>query len=204
MDYYQGYEDAMRQARVNRSSGLIGFLLRSIMSIFYSAFVYVPLLMMGYFMATALSRFYSSDVFIKMGLTMALSYLLFSFIYFIKGVMIGLRNTGRLGWLALWLLCVILTCGAQVIIGQNLLADFFTSRQIANAELWSWAGATSLLILIYSHYQFLTNIAPSVVFWSYRLGFLSVKTKNGSHKKGAPHKSKAYFENAPMTVSFKK
>lgn len=204
MDYYQGYEDGMRQTRVTRGFGLIGFLLRSIISVFYSAFVYLPLLVLSYFIATSLSRFYSSDVFIKIGLTIAFSYLLFSFIYFIKGIMIGLRNAGRISWLALWLLCVVLTCGVQVIISQNLLADFFTSRQIANAELWSWLGATSILILIYSHYQFLTNIAPGVIFWSYRLGFMSVNAKNGMVKKSEPHKSKAYFENAPMNISYKK
>lgn len=204
MDYYQGYEDAMRQARISRTNGLIGFVLRLMFSLAYSAFIYVPLLILSFYLAQSFSSFYSNDIYIKIGLTVIIAYLLFGFIYFLKGVLIGLRNDGRSSWIVVWLLCVILTCGAQAIIAQTIFEDLFAGRNIANHLLWSWIGAAIVAIVIYSHYRFLTNVAPGSVFWSYRLGFLAVITTKITQSDQQPKKSGAYFENAPMSVSFKK
>lgn len=206
MDYYQGYEDAMRQARVTRSTGLIGFFVRTIVSMTYSAFVYVPLLIFSYYIASKLSSLYSDDLIIKIGLTIIVAYLLFSFVYFLKGILIGMRNNGRVVWVAIWSLCVIITCGIQAVLGQILLQDFFEARQIANYQVWSWIGACAILILVYSHYQFLTNVAPRSVFWSYQIGFASVQSRSSKdiNQNIAPKKSVSYFENAPMKVSYKK
>jgi hypothetical protein len=203
MDYYQGYEDAIRQTKVTRSTGLIGFFIRTIISVLYSAFVYVPLIMLSYFVANKLSGLYSNDIYIKIGLTVITGYLLFSFIYFLKGILIGMRNAGHKMWVVVWLFCVIVTCGIQAVVGQSLLEEFFASRQIANYQLWSWVGGGAIVVLIYTHYQFLTNIAPSVVFWIYRLGFRTMPQLNFKSI-SVPKKSATYFDNAPMRVSFKK
>jgi hypothetical protein len=135
MDYHQGYEDAMRQARVSRGAGLLGFLIRTIISILYSAFVYVPVVAFSYFLVTKISALYSNDIYIKVGLTAIVAYLLFSFIYFLKGVLIGLRTNRQIVWIAAWLICVIATCGIQAIIGQKFLESFFRERHIAYYEL---------------------------------------------------------------------
>src|SRR5687768_2981629 len=125
MDYYQGYEDAMRQTRVTRSQGLIGFLLRSIVSILYGAFVYVPLLMLGYFLASRISIYYSNDIVIKCGLTVVFTYVLFAAIYFLKGMVIGMKHNSRHWWVVLWAICVTITCGVQTILAQSLFEDYF-------------------------------------------------------------------------------
>ncbi|MBT1705559.1 hypothetical protein [Chryseosolibacter indicus] len=204
MDYYQGYEDAMRQARVSHSAGLLGFVIRTIISILYSAFVYAPLLIFSYFLVNKMSALYSNDVYIKVGLTVIVAYFLFSFVYLLKGVLIGLRTNGQRPWILVWAICVISACGIQAIIGQNLLETFFRERNIANYDVWSWIGGSATLILIYSHYQFLSNVAPRSVFWSYRLGFLSVRKKAGTFDRLTPKKSDSYFQNAQMKVSHRK
>lgn len=89
MDYYQGYEDAMRQSRVTRNTGLISFLFRIIFSLLYNAFIYVPLLVLSYLLANRNSALYNNDIFIKSSLTVIICYLLFAFIYFLKGILIG-------------------------------------------------------------------------------------------------------------------
>ncbi len=203
MDYYQGYEDAIRQARVTRSTGLMSFLIRAVISILYGAFVYVPLLILGYFLASRMSTLYSDDLYVKMGLVMIIGYLLFSFVYFLKGVMIRARINGRNWWMLVWISCVIMTCGVQAFVCYNLLDNFLGSRQIANYQVWSGIGAGVVTILIYSHYQFLTNIAPRATFWSYQLGFLTIR-KNDTSENRIPQKSPSYFDNAPMRVSFKR
>ena len=187
MDYYQGYEDAMRQSRVRLGTGAAGLVTRLIFSVLYSAFVYAPLLILGYFVATGISHLYSNDLFIMCGLTVTISYLLFALIYFLKGVLIGLRNSGRHSWFLLWILCVTVACGTQAVLVQTWLESIFSNRSIANYELWSWIGAGLVALIIYSHYRFLTNIAPRSVFWSYQFGFRRSKLwpatpKRVSHK----------------------
>lgn len=206
MDYYQGYEDAMRQARVTRSAGLLGFVIRMIISVLYSAFIYVPLIVLSYFLVSKISALYSNDVYIKVGLTAIVAYLLFSLVYFLKGILIGLRTKGQSAWILVWAICVIATCGIQAIIGQNLLESFFRDRQVANYELWSWIGSSAIVILIYSHYQFLSNVAPRSVFWSYKIGFAMMQTRfpADSNVTVLPNKSINYFDNASMKVSYKK
>jgi len=205
MDYYQGYEDAMRQTRVGRSTGLIGFLFRMILSLVYAAFIYGPLLMLSYVIVQKMSALYSNDTYIKTGLTIVVCYLLFALIYLFKGALIGLRSNKVYAWVVVWLLCVVVTSGVQAIFTQSLLQDFFAERSISNALVWSWLGATAVAIVIYSHYQFLTNISPRSVFWSYQLGFRLVQVGHKEPKKESlPHRSGSFFENAPMRVSFKK
>ena len=196
----------MRQSRARRGTGVAGFVTGLIFSVLYSAFVYAPLLILGYFVAiaTRVSHLYSNDLFIKCGLTIIISYLLFALIYFLKGALIGLRNSGCHSWILLWILSVTVACGTQAVLVQIWLENVFSDRSIAHYELWSWIGAGLVALIIYSHYRFLTNIAPRSVFWSYQFGFWAFRSMANTAKKGEPRKSTRYFENAPMKVSYKK
>ena len=140
----------MRQSRVRRGIGLTGFVARLIFSILYSTFIYIPLLVLSYFIATRIYDSYSNDLLITSGLTILICYLLFALIYFLKGLLIGLRNSGRNSWLVLWVLCVVLTCGSQAVLVQSWLENTFASRGIANYELWSLIGAALVGLIIYT------------------------------------------------------
>lgn len=204
MDYYQGYEDAMRQARASRTTGLAGIVFRLILSLIYGAFSYVPLLIAAYLIANKMSDLYSNDVFIKISLTVTIAYILFSFVYFLKGLLIGLRSASRHVWVVIWIVCVLATCGVQFFLVQSQLEILFEARRVANNVVWSWVGAGAVAVLIYSHYQFLTNVAPRSVFWSYQIGFSVVQRAKKSESTAKPLRSLRYFENAPMKVSFRK
>jgi len=204
MDYYQGYEDAMRQASASRTTGLAGIVFRLILSLIYGAFIYVPLLIAAYLIANKMSDLYSDDVFIKISLTVTIAYILFSFVYFLKGLLIGLRSASRYAWMVIWIVCVLATCGVQFFLVQSQLEILFEARRVANNVAWSWVGAGAVALLIYSHYQFLTNVAPRSVFWAYRLGFLAVRTSKPMINSTKPESSVSYFQNAPMKVSFRK
>lgn len=204
MDYYQGYDDAMRQARVTRGSGLFGFLLRIVICLLYSAFIYVPLLIVSFILAESMSNLYSNDIYIKLGLTLGIGYLMFAGIYFLKGLLIGLRQNNHLSWVLLFVLCILLTCGVQSIGAHSILQDFFASRNVANHGLWSLLGAGVVALLIYSHYQFLSNVAPRFTFWSYKLGFYASLINAKERQNIKPAKSATYFDNAPMKISFRK
>ena len=88
MDYYQGYDDGMYQARASRSTGLVGSMFRLFLSLAWGAFVYIPLLMVGYWITSQMSHLYSSEMFIKIPLTLMFAYLGFGLIYFLKGMLI--------------------------------------------------------------------------------------------------------------------
>jgi hypothetical protein len=204
MDYYQGYEDAMRQARASRGSGLLGSIARLLISVLYSAFIYVPLLIFGYYLANQMSPLYSGDIFIKVALTLLIAYLLFASIYFLKGILIALRSGGRFSWILIWILCVMFTCAIQTVIAQSWFEDFLAGTNLSHYEIWSWFGSAIIAFIIYSHYRFLTNVAPRSVFWSYELGFLFGNNYNKGGDAVKAHKSVNYFENAPLKVSYKR
>src|SRR5688572_1206287 len=136
MDYYQGYDDGIYQARVSRSTGLVGFLFRLFLSLVWGAFVYVPLLMLGYRIASEMSHLYSNEMFIKIPLTLLFAYLGFGLIYFLKGVLISLRASKKSWWILIWLLCVAATCGFQFFFVQYNLEEFLGNRNVAHFTAW--------------------------------------------------------------------
>ena len=195
----------MYQARASRSTGLVGFMFRLILSLAWGAFVYVPLLMVGYWVASQVSHLYSDEMFIKIPLTLVFAYLGFGLIYFLKGMLISLRAAKKRWWILVWTVCVITTCGFQFFFVQYNLEEFLGNRNVAHYTIWSWLGATLVAILIYGHYRFLTNIAPGSVFPFFNAGFkLSAKRSRSTEIKDLPAKSAAYFENSDMTVSYRK
>ncbi|HYF68624.1 MAG TPA: hypothetical protein VD884_10830 [Ohtaekwangia sp.] len=205
MDYYQGYDDGMYQARASRSIGLVGFLFRLFLSIVWGAFVYVPLLMLGYWIASKMSHLYSNEMFIKIPLTLLFAYLGFGLIYFLKGVLISLRAARKGRWILIWVVCVAATCGFQFFFVQYNLEEFLRNRNVANFTMWSWLGSIVVSILIYGHYKFLTNIAPGSVFPFFNAGFrMMAKRSRGAEVSDLPGKSAAYFENAEMKVSYRR
>lgn len=205
MDYYQGYDDGMYQARATRSIGLVGFLFRILLSLVWGAFVYVPLLILGYWIASSMSSLYSDEMIIKISLTLLFAYLGFGLIYFLKGILISLRASKNRLWMLIWLVCVATTCGFQFFFVQYNLEEFLGNRDVSHFTMWSWLGAVLVSLLIYGHYKFLTNVAPGLVFPFFNAGFKMVtKRTRVAEQKGIPTKSTAYFENAGMTVSYRK
>lgn len=205
MDYYQGYDDGMYQARATRSTGLLGFLFRIFLSLVWGAFVCVPLLILGYWIATSMSSLYNGEMIIKIALTLFFAYLGFGLVYFLKGMLISLRASKNKLWILIWLVCVSTTCGFQFCFVQYNLEEFLGNRNVAHFTLWSWLGAVLVSILIYGHYKFLTNIAPGSVFPFFNAGFKLVKEcSKVAEQKEIPARSTAYFENAGMAVSYKR
>jgi hypothetical protein len=205
MDYQQGDYDGIYQARGTRSVGLIGFVFRLFLSIVWGSFVYTPLLMLGYWAASKMSSFYTNETLIKIPLMLLVAYLVFALIYFMKGVSVSMKASGKRWWIPFWILCVLVTCGLQFFFVQYNLEEFLRYRGVSHFQTWSWIGAALVAILIYSHYKFLTNIAPGSVFPFFNAGFqMARRPSKAPITKDVPTKSAAYFENVKMTVSYRK
>jgi hypothetical protein len=205
MDYYQGYQEGYLQARSNaRYYSIGGWLVQTVLSLIYLAVVLLPLLMIAYKIAETIKITYSNNSIIKIGLTLGVTYFLYSIVYVLKGIMIGLRDMKYKLWILIWIACIIFTCGLQILISQYQLQDYFNSKNVANYTVWSWLGSILLGILVYSHYSFLTNIAPRSVFWAYKTGFDFARLFGAKSMKNVPEKSRTFFGNAQMKVSFRK
>ena len=121
MDYYQGYDNGMYQARATRSTGLVGFLFRIFLSLVWGAFVHVPLLILGYWLASSMSSLYSDEMIIKISLALLFAYVGFGLVYFLKGMLISLRASRNRLWILIWLVCVATTCGFQFFLFSTTL-----------------------------------------------------------------------------------
>lgn len=206
MEYYQGYQDGYWQAKSNaRYHAVGGSLIHIIFTVIHLGVVLLPLLWIAFSTAEAIKHTYSNDTVIKIALIAFFTYLMYSMLFLLKGIIIGLREFKKGIWVLLWVVCLIFTCGLQIYICQYQLENYFSSQAIANATFWSWAASVILGFLVYSHYSFLTNIAPRSVFWPYKFGFDTIKSIYSNNGQNIfPEKSRTLFGNAKMKVTYRK
>lgn len=205
MNYYQGYDDGYWEGRnsVGRNH-FAGWLVSSIIGALFQLVIFSPLLMLGYWLADHLHSAYSNDWTIKVALVIFFSYILYAILYFLKGMIIRLRDLKRKWWVVVWFCCVALTCGLQILIVQYQLEGYFHARRIANYSLWSLAGSLAVGAFVYLHYSFLTNIAPRSVFWAYKTGAGLIGIIYRGQSSPLALRSRTFFGNTRMKVSFRK
>jgi hypothetical protein len=174
MEYYDGYYDGLRQGQRNFIFPLFSKALRYFAVLIYLAFVFLPFLLASFLLTDALATTYGNDFFIKIILTGVVGYLLYGFIYFLKGTLIALKAKNLKSWFLLWLLCVLFSCGLQVLVVQGQLETFLSVREIGrpipHSYFWSWLGGLMFSVIVYHHYKFHTNISPKAIFWAYNAG----------------------------------
>ena len=101
------------------------------------------------------------------------TYLIFSIIYFFKGIIIGLRTKKKKLWILPWVFCVILCCIVPALIVKSIVAGMFNLREqqsILSLGI-SWGAFILFSLYTYGIYQFKTATAPKILYWSYSWGF---------------------------------
>lgn len=113
-----------------------------------------------------------SDKFKIWGFALFFAYLIFCVIYFLKGIIIGLRGNNRKLWILPWTTCVILCCILPAFIIKSIVSGMFSITE--RDSIWciglSWGAFVLSALYIYGIYQFKTPTAPKILRWSYRLG----------------------------------
>jgi|GEM_PF-769377 len=106
------------------------------------------------------------------GFALFFTYLIFGIIYFLKGIVVGLRQREKKLWILPWLICVLLCCAFPAFFIRSAFSGMFNPAQ--QKEIWytiiSWGVFGISLVYIYNIYQFKTPSAPQIIYWSYRLG----------------------------------
>lgn len=104
--------------------------------------------------------------------TLIFTYFIFCIIYFLKGIVIGLKANNRKLWILPWSICVLLCCIVPAFIMKSLVAGLFNPAERQSIwSIWlSWAAFILFLLYVYRIYQFKTPTAPKILHWSYALG----------------------------------
>lgn len=113
-----------------------------------------------------------TDNFKLWGLTLFFTYLIFCFIYFLKGTIIGLRAKHRKLWVLPWSICVLLCCIIPAYIVKIMVESMFSLAE--RDSLWyigvSWGAFVLFALYVYNIYQFKTATAPKIFYWTYAFG----------------------------------
>lgn len=104
------------------------------------------------------------------GLIIIFSIFLYLLLYFVKGILIGLKNRGNWLWFPIFITCTLFTSVLPVWIWfEDITVALAFHSKNAYPKL-AWIASIALGFYFYSRYHFLTNIAPSSAFPFYRMG----------------------------------
>jgi hypothetical protein len=176
-DFDRGYHDGYQQGKTDRATDeliktLFGFLFKCL----YYAFIFLPLIICALWITNKLKTAYGGKTIIGVMIFLICLYGLLCLIYFLKGIAIALMVNSNKAWMVIWVICVFITCGLQVLFIKFQLEEWlkpFHGKPVPNDQWWSWLGGLLTGILVYNHYKFKTDIAPKTFFWAYRRGFLT-------------------------------
>lgn len=177
-----------------RVIGNFELLIRSIFTFVKWLVIYSPILLIGYFLADKLKDSYNDKPLFKFFVTVLLSYLVYCFIYFLKGLLLVFRAYHNKIWIVLFVLCVLLTCAVPVLFSYLVVWGTFNNGQAAQGVTF-WNKFFPVIIAglwamyVYSRYKFLTDIAPTYAFWAYKIGFDTVQKYYGNKNSDVADKS---------------
>ncbi|HKO80164.1 MAG TPA: hypothetical protein VJU78_07215 [Chitinophagaceae bacterium] len=135
----------------------------------FKAIVYLPLWFAGYIItANILSK--DDSAFAWIALVLLVAFFIYQLVFFLKGLMIGLRNNGNLIWLLLFILCVAFTSVFPTWMMFENVKVIMSELSKDNATLMTWIFSVVLGLYILSQYNFLTDMAPGVASTAYEAG----------------------------------
>lgn len=181
-EYYQ--DDGQRLVRAQTFGLLIAakYLIK--------LFIYSPLIFTA--IVIARSVVYKNE-FISMEGVLVISFIscfLYLLVYFLKGLLIGLKAKGNFFWIPLFLFCVVFTCAIPVYLAFEPVGKLVMSVSETQKpdKLLQWVISLTIGYLVYFQYKFMTDIAPQWAFPVYMAGF-EIAFRNGAS--GSHAKSKA-------------
>jgi hypothetical protein len=133
------------------------------------AIVHFPQLFTGYCISRCILSKQDNGI-VWIALTVLFAFILYQFIFLLKGILIVFKTKRKFWWMPLFILCTLYTCVLPVMLFFGLLhraAFYFT---IDYADELNWLFAIVACSYIYSKYQFLTDCCPKIALPGYRAG----------------------------------
>lgn len=134
----------------------------------FKLFIYFPLVFIGYLIA---AKFLDKNAHGLLWFTAIafFAYLIYLFLYFLKGVVLSLKFRHNFLWVPLFFIAVTFACVLPIWLIWNTAANLI--GKMGGDETMQWIFAIAFFVYIYMRYNFLTNIAPVFAFPAYHAGF---------------------------------
>jgi len=146
----------------------------------FSAFLLSPVLIAGLIIAylTLAGVDMQENMPLLTLLTVCFSYLVYSFIFFLKGLMLALKSNKSPYWMLLYLLCVVIATSLPLFFTYQLFSPLIKKNPGSEQEYIIWGIIMGGIVsyLAYRKYDFLTDVAPKWVFWAYNSGFKAARS----------------------------
>ena len=160
----------MRYYAANDGQYLFNIQLRwmgRVLALFFRCLVFSPLVLTGYWITSRLLDQHTSGLWCILSIAVQ-SCLLYSFVYFLKGILVGLKKTGSWLWVFVWLPLVLYTCILPVWFVYHPIVQYVHDPELA------WFISILFGCYIYTRYRFHSNITPRVVYPMYQAGINAV------------------------------
>jgi len=131
--------------------------------------VYLPFWFAGY-LITSKILIKNEDPLTWIALIILFALLAYQVTFFIKGLIIGLKNKGNLFWLPIFIVFICFTCVLPTWFIHNSIQPWLHIISPNSGNLMAWLTSIFFGIYVYSRYHFLTDIAPMAALFSYQLG----------------------------------
>ena len=153
----------------------------------FKLLIYFPLVFTGYIIATKFLDKQAHGI-LWIGTILFMAYVIYLFLYFLKGIILVLKFHGNLLWLPLLVIAVSFTCVLPVWLTWDSATNLIL--KLGGNTIIQWIFAIAFGVYIYFRYNFLTNIAPTFAFSSYNAGihFAAVILKKTSLLKATKSK----------------
>lgn len=176
--------------------GLTTLIFIGIFKIIYYGFVYLPIWAASYFLTMKLNPFYGESKPIKIVVVFLIAYILYCFVFFLKGLMIAFKVNKKWLWVPLFVVCVLFTCLLPTWLSFDIIKGLLRPEKghvVKNRDYWSALFAVIVGGLIYNKYKFHTDICPRMAFWAYSIGFNSMLTFIDNHIDNSPDKGREFL-----------
>lgn len=177
--YY--YEETPEERRLKvkadeATSNLIMNIIKFIFICLFIGFLYSSSLVAAYFILRNMDFYLGLQTWEKVIAVLFAGYLISSFVFVLKGIMIVLRAARNWWWVFLWFLCFAFVCLLPAIaiyfILESMLGPSIPAKTtgINHYEFWSLAGAIIAGGIIYFRYGLNNDSVLKISAWAYKLG----------------------------------
>ncbi|TXJ28073.1 MAG: hypothetical protein E6Q24_07025 [Chitinophagaceae bacterium] len=172
--YYLDEEKAEREAREKANKSTAKHTtqwLTLLLKLLFGAFLWTSGLLIAYFILKGSNSFVQLPIWQKVALLIGGAYLFNCVIFFLKGIMVALKLSGRKSWLLLWIINSCLICLPPAILVYLIVENLLISTKATdNPGAWSFSAGVLSAFIVYSKMGLNTSRTPKIFHWIFRMG----------------------------------
>lgn len=176
--YFLDEEKAERKAmeRPNKAAAKnTGMLLSILFKLVFGALSWTSGLITAYLILKGFKSFEPIPIWQKVLLIIGTAYVINSILFFLKGIMVALRSSGKKIWLLLWLISCCFVCLPPAIPAYIIVDSYFTSIKGGNfSKAWSVIAGGLIAFIVYFNFGLGTIGTPKLFAWAFKTGIKAI------------------------------